>query len=149
MQFKPKSEDDIKRESLAPVGEYDFEVTSAEDKVSKNQSEMIALKLNVYVDGKPRQMRDWLLESMAYKLRHFCGATGLLPKYEAGTLKAEDCVGRAGRLTVIIKDDPQYGPQNSIKDYMVPKATTEPAMTPAPAPMRPVSVAAADDQVPF
>jgi hypothetical protein len=101
---------------------------------------MIALNLHVFVDGHARPMRDWILEAMSFKLRHFCAAVGILAKYEAGTLCAQDCVGTAGRVNVFIKDDPQYGPQNSVRDYVVPETAKEPAFTPAAVSAKPAAV---------
>jgi hypothetical protein len=147
MKFQPKSADDIKRESLIEPGEYDFEVLSAEDKVSKSGNEMIAVKLAVYVDGKARHAKDWLMEKMAFKLRHFCEATGLLAKYEAGDFTAADCQGRAGKVRIVIQDNPEFGPQNVVKDYVVAKQL-ETAMTPV---VKPMSAAekAHEDSIPF
>ena len=148
MQFKPKSADDIKREGLIDTGVYDFEVTSAEDRKSKKGNDMIAIRISVYVDGNARPMRDWLMESMAYKLRHFCEVTGLLAKYEAGTLTAQDCQGMAGKVRIGIKDDEQYGPQNNVKDYVVAKAGLEPALTPPAKPSIPTG-GGGNDEPPF
>ncbi len=153
MKFSPKTEEDIKREGLLPEGVYDFEVTKSEDKVSASGNEMIAVHLKVFGPNGERNVRDWLMEKMAYKLRHFCSTTGLLPKYEAGTLCAEDCVGRSGKVKIAIKNDEQYGPQNAVKDYSPAASATEPAMVkaaPAPAPRLPAGNAAPGvDEIPF
>lgn len=149
MQFQPKSEEDLKREALLAPGTYDFDVLSAEEKVSARGNDMIALKLKVYSDGGERHVRDWLMPSMGFKLRHFAETTGLLGAYDAGTLSAEDCKGRSGRVILVIKDDEKYGPQNSVKDYEKPKKPAEEAMTKTdPKPVRPAP-AATDDQIPF
>lgn len=122
MRFQAKSENDIRRESLMPVGEYGFEVIHAEDKQSKSGNDMIALKMLVYMpDGTQRHMRDWILEAFAMKLRHFCEATGLIDRYQAGTLCAADCMGRTGRVRVGINEDKSgdYPPSNKVIDYVV------------------------------
>jgi hypothetical protein len=41
-------------------------------------------------DGKGRKVNDYLMESVAYKLRHFAYAVGLGKSYEAGSLDAAD-----------------------------------------------------------
>jgi cobalamin biosynthesis protein CbiG len=125
MKFQPKTAEEIAREDLLPKGEYDFEVVTAEEKTSKTGNEMIALNIRVFSGTTGANfVRDFLLEKIAYKLRHFCEATGLLPKYENGTLTADDCEGKVGRLKLVVKEDKTgtYPPQNSVADYIVPKA---------------------------
>lgn len=120
MQFSAKTEAQIQEESLIPVGEYDFTVVKADNKVSKNtSSEMIQLDMDVFVDGVARPLKDWLMEQMAYKLRHFCFSVGLGSKYEDGNLQANDCVGRSGKVKIGIKESAEYGKQNNVKDYVV------------------------------
>jgi hypothetical protein len=72
-------------------------------------------------NGNYRFIRDYLLESMAFKLRHAAEACGLLDKYESGQLMASDFEGKEFRVKVAIKKDKtgQYSDQNSIKDYVV------------------------------
>ncbi len=149
MRFTPKTEDDLKRESLLDAGTYDFEVTKSEDAVSKSSGkEMIALTLRLFSDRGERTVRDWLMPSMGFKLRHFAETTGLLAKYEAGTMVANDCLGRTGKVILVIKDSEQYGPQNNVKDYEKKKAELEPVMTPVPKPKLPAATIS-DDTIPF
>jgi hypothetical protein len=125
MQFKPKTEQELKDElalNLLPKGDYDFEVLDATDTLSKAGNEMIKLKLRVYdKQGKGVIVFDYLLESMAYKFKHFCDTVGLSSQYEAGKVIGEECIGKAGVLEIIIQEDKtgQYGPRNSVKDYVV------------------------------
>ena len=126
MRFEPKTrqqlEDEEKKrleESLLPKGTYDFEVFRAEEAVSKKGNDMIALGLRIFApDGSVPFVNDWLLEAMAYKLRHFCETTGLLAKYDDGSLCAEDCKHAAGKVQLDIeKAKNNYGPKNVVKDY--------------------------------
>lgn len=150
MKFQPKTEEDLKRDSLLGTGVYDFEVMEAKDAVSKKGNDMIALKLRVFSnDQGERVIRDWLMPSMGFKLRHFAETTGLIGAYDAGTLSAEDCQGRSGRVSLIIKEDDQYGPQNSVKDYEKAKATEAKATEPAPAPRRPAPAVDDTNSPPF
>lgn len=121
MKFTPKTEEEVS--NLLPEGEYMLVVTEAEDRVSKSGAEMIYLKLET-VDEDPfsKIIFDYLLEAMAYKLRHFCEATGLLPKYDEGSLVAADCIGRKVLAKVFIDSkDPAYAPKNAIRDYVIDK----------------------------
>jgi hypothetical protein len=150
MKFDPKTEEDLKRETLLDPGTYDFEVMKSEDAVSKTSGkEMIAITLRLFSDRGERTVRDWLMPSMGFKLRHFAETTGLLAKYDAGTMNANDCLGRTGKVILVIKDSEQYGPQNNVKDYEKAKAGAEPAMVPTPKPALPKAGAATDSDIPF
>lgn len=129
MKFQPRSSHEIDTANLYQPGEYDFEVMSADNKTSKNGNEMIALKVKVFgTDGGQRHVYDHLmsLEKVAYKLRHFCEATGLIAKYEAGSLEAADCELKTGRLVLAIDSkNKDYPPKNVIRDYITPAAEAE------------------------
>lgn len=121
MNFPAKTEKQLKEELLIPAGTYPFEVMSAEDKNSRAGNEMIELELRVFMpDGRSRQLKDWLMEKMAFKLFHFCAYTGLAVKYEQGTLHSEDCIGKTGYAVIEIQVDKkgEYPDRNSVKDYV-------------------------------
>jgi hypothetical protein len=124
MQFKPKSESELSR--VLPEGEYDFEIQFSEDAVSGASSknpgtEMIKLTVALW-DGETRLavVFDYLLESVAYKLRHASDACGVLAKYESGQIVARDFEGKTGKLKLGIKKDStgQYPDSNMVKDYI-------------------------------
>jgi len=122
MNFTPKTEQQIKEDMLLPKDNYSFEVIEAVNKKSKKGNDMIELKVLIYPknpEASPRQMNDYLMEKMMFKLKHFCDETGLQAKYTAGTLTSDDCVGKTGKCQIIIQEDEtgQYGPKNSIRDY--------------------------------
>jgi hypothetical protein len=122
MQFPPKTRDEIEKERTSfapfPKGWYDFEVMQAEDTTSKAGNDMIKLKLRVFGDtGGERHVYDYLLESLATKLFDFCEAVGLVDKYDAGTLTADDCLGRTARVKLDVEDKPGYAAKNIVKDY--------------------------------
>lgn len=121
MNFTPKSAEELQLAELMPEGEYDFKVLSAEDAVSKKGNDMLKLKLAVYVGQREYHVFDYLLEAMAFKLRHFCESTGLLDLYEDGILTADDCDGAAGIVEIEIekpKEGSKYGPKNVVADYI-------------------------------
>lgn len=123
MNFKPKSEKELAEMNLLPIAEYDFQVIEAKDAISKGGNQMIALKHCVWApDGSERHIYDYLLEAMAQKLNGFCKATGLTAHYEAGTLAAQDCLGKAGRLKIGIEKREGYPDKNTVKAYVIPKA---------------------------
>lgn len=132
MRFSPMTEDELARAPLLEPGVYPFEVIAASEELSKAGNEMIRVKLAVFgPNGQQTHVYDYLMEKMAFKLRHFCEATGLLQKYEAGTLSEVDCEGKGGYVK--IKIDPangSYSAKNSVQDYVKPEVPlTKPAAT--------------------
>lgn len=120
MEFKPKTEQEIAESQLPPIGEYDFEVLDASHETSKKGNAMIKLNIGLYSGDAIRwRIFDYLLPQLEAKLRHFCDSTGLLNKYEAGTLTADDCKGRAGRVDIGHKIDKTgtYPPSAAVRDY--------------------------------
>jgi hypothetical protein len=158
MRFAPKSENEIAADGLLTPGIYDFQITDAEDAISKaSGAEMIKLTINVFnEDGTATVIYDYLMEKVAYKLRHAAEACGLLGAYDRGELDAIDFRDRTGRCKVAVQKDRsgQYPDKNSIADYLK-SDTPELMATPRPASARPSnrvkSPAGADmdDEVPF
>lgn len=125
MRFAPKSEQELQVMSLLEPGLYKFQVSSATDETSKSGRDMIKLVLSVWdKDGNQHNIFDYLLDAMAYKLRHFCEATGLIAKYDHGEILAADCLNRSGYMHLEIKEGEQkqdglrYPSRNSVKDYV-------------------------------
>lgn len=128
------TQEEIARASLLEPGVYGFEVIGALDKVSKAGNEMIELKLNVFGNEKEAHVYDYLMEKMAFKLRHFAECTGLLAEYESGTLDAYRCNNKVGYCKLAV--DPGNGdflPKNVVKDYVKPE-TPLPKLAPQVAP---------------
>ena len=153
MRLTPKSEKEIAEAGLLAEGSYDFEIVDAADTVSKAGNDMIKLTLRVYSDdGAYVVIRDYLLESLAAKLRHAAEACGLLDDYENGRLDADDFKTKTGKVKVGIKKDKDgnYPDQNQIKDYITkpefPKANTR---KPTASASRPAVESDFDDEIPF
>ncbi len=141
MTFKPKTDRELAEENLLPKGEYDYEILEADAKTSKSGNEMIELKLRFFHgESGTRVFKDYLLEAMAGKLKHFCVSHGMQDHYDKGTLLAQHCEGLSGRAVVGIKKDKtgQYPDANTVFDYVVAKSSA--ASTPS---------AADDDGCPF
>lgn len=121
MQFSPKQESELNNFVLFPKGDYDFEVIKAHDKTSMSGNDMIELELDIFdSNGNKCRVYDYLLEKIAYKLKHFCDSVGLTTEYEKGTLVADMCLNRNGKCRVDIKHDNTgvYSDKNIIKDYL-------------------------------
>lgn len=121
MKFTPKSEKELAEDNLLPLGTYDFEIVDAEEKTSKAGNDMIVIKHHIFdSNGNPRIIFDYLMEQLAYKLRHAADACGLLDHYESGALEASDFKGKTGKLKLTIQKskDPQYADKNVVADYV-------------------------------
>lgn len=150
MTVTPKTEKQLMEERNFPEGEYPFEVVLAKDGISKRSgNEMIHLKLKCFTqDGRQFFVDDYLMDSMGFKLRHFCEEVGLLEKYEAGQLKDYDCDKKEGTVQIIIQKskESQYPDKNSVKDYGVAKKKVKEEKPAAPTPEPDPEVS---DDVPF
>ncbi len=120
LSFQPLDEKDIL--NLLPPGEYDFRVKAAEDTISKSSGNpMIKLAIAIQSTDSERVIFDYLMSALMYKVKHFCDATGLEDKYQAGTFSAADCINRKGRLKLKIDESEGYAPKNAVQDYVKPK----------------------------
>lgn len=140
MKFAPKSEDEIRAEAEKrgawPNGVYDAEIVTAEDKITSKGNDMIEMTLNVYHEDTQRQMKDWLVEAMAFKLRHCCEAAGLSSAYDGGSLEAWQLEGKSVKVKLTtesyIGTDGVSRKRNKIADYVVAETAQAPARGPAP-----------------
>ncbi len=147
MQFVPKTEQELQDALMLEPGIYEFEILKAEEATSKTSGKpMIKVTLKVFShNGSTRQVTDYLMEAMAWKLRHFFGAVGLAKEYDSGELSPEACIGRTGRLSLKVEPGKgDFGPKNSVKDYVEPKEGAD-KVDPPLAPTRVVSKAPAID----
>ncbi len=125
MRFTPKTEEEIQSMNLIDPGIYQYEVAAAKEKMSKSGNEMIELSLRIWdKNGQEKMVFDYLLEAMQFKLLHFTETTGLAENYKAGNLRADDCVGRAGNVEIIVQKGQvnpmggMYPDKNAVKDYL-------------------------------
>lgn len=126
MRIQPKSQEQIDLEGLIEPGVYDFELIKAEDKVSKKGNEMIKATLKVFHGDTSSLVDDYLMEAMMGKLLHFCNEVGLSDLYQAGELHAADCVGKCGKVKIVVEpektieqdgESKTFAAKNSVKDY--------------------------------
>lgn len=128
MKVTPKTEAEVSIQPL-PAGIYDAEIGTAEDKVSNAGNEMIKVDVTVFDSkGNKRFVYDYLMDALPYKIRHACAAMGLLDKYEAGQITADDFINKSCKVKLRIKKDPSgtYADKNEIQDYVVEEKTSKP-----------------------
>jgi hypothetical protein len=120
VNFKPCTEQEIADRKLWPKAVYPFEITEAAEKVSQQGgNHMIELKVKISrPDGAARTITDYLLEKTPEKLLHCCKATGLLDRYESGSLADGDFQGKRGKLRLGVEKKKGYPDRNVIADYV-------------------------------
>lgn len=125
MKFKHITDEELQSLFIVDPGVYDFEVTAASDRISKNGNEMIELKLKIWdKKGNERIVFDYLLEAMKFKLKHFAECVGLEDKYNSDEIEASDCIGKMGKVDIIIQQGQPnmsggyYPDKNAVKDYV-------------------------------
>lgn len=125
MDFEPLTEEQIEKERNQPLeaGIYDFDCIECVQKESSKGDPMFAIKIKVYGRDRNQNVYDYLLASgkMAFKLKHFCDATGLVKQYEKGSLHEFDLLNKSGKVEIVIQaGNEQYpNPKNSVRDYHV------------------------------
>lgn len=144
---------------LWPPGDYDFEVYDASEETSAAGNEQIKLTLHVFnTEGARRTVFDYLVgtQGMAYKIRHFAEATGIVAQYEKGNLMPSEIVQRTGRLKLRIKKGTNgYPDQNAVQDYIKAGDRTSDIKIPSAAYHKPASrgvkspAGDIDDDIPF
>jgi hypothetical protein len=124
MQFKPKSEEEVRR--IFSKGSYAFKVIDAIEKNSSKGNPMIELNLEIYhniITGKTNLVRCFLMTSepnFEFLIRHFCYSIGMIEAYESGNLIASTLVGKIGTAVIGIEvdKDGKYPDKNRVLDFI-------------------------------
>lgn len=129
MQYSRMTEEQDRARNAWPKGDYPFIVKAIEDKPTRSgENMMLVVDMEVHNnEGKTKKMKDWVvydMESMAWKFRHLSATTGLLAKYEDGSITPGDFLEKHGvvRLTTseYTDNDGETSVQNTVKDYVKP-----------------------------
>jgi len=135
MQFAPKSENELN--PTLPDGEHTATVVKAEEKVSRGGNDMIALTLRAEMPGGGSALiKDWLLpnDKGMWKVHDFCKAAGLMERYDAGDLRADDCLEAEVRIKVKNEASEEFGEQARVKGYIKPDPDSAPMPEPVGTP---------------
>jgi hypothetical protein len=117
---KALTEEEVMTSRLLPKGDYPFVVKACQQKISKSGNPMIEVQLSIKDDnGREHLIFDYLMESVAFKLRHFFVAVGMEDDYMSGTINPAKAIGRSGIAKLFIQEDKNkiYGPKNAVQDY--------------------------------
>ena len=121
MRFNPSTEDEVQARAVWGRGLYAFRVVDAEERISEAGNEMIDLKIELHKrDGATKIVHDYLLAKgpAAAKFLHACVVCGVLDKWKAGVVSADDFVGKSGRLKLSIQTRKQWPTKNVVTDYV-------------------------------
>lgn len=146
MRVDPKTEQEVEEAGLLPAGEYDFEIVDAEDTTSKKGNDMLVVTLSIAdTDGRDHKVIDYLVDAVAYKVRHFASAVGVLKEYEAGNIPAHLLRGRTGKCKLRLEPAKgEFRAKNSVNDYV--KDGSGNGAAPPPKQFVPKEL---DDDIPF
>ena len=116
MEFKPEDAGT----GILPDGEYNFEVVTSEDTISKfnDGEEQIQLNLRIYHDGGVVFLNQWLSPSKTWKIKQFAYAVGISGRFESGKITAADCLDKAGKLKLGQYEDKSGTTRNSVFKYL-------------------------------
>lgn len=143
MRFQAKTEEEI-MSSGTLEGVFDFDIRSAREYVSDKGNDIFEIELNVYdTEGAARPRKDWVTPAFPKKFKHLHDACGMLDKYQAGATSAEDFVGKAGKLKMVLRKytnkDGNEVTGDQVEDYIKRENLVK----------APVAEPLSDDEVPF
>lgn len=118
--YKPKTEAEISAMNLLPDGDYPFSIRDASDAPSKSTGKaMLTLHLLCYTPtGGTVEVLDRIVPGSNYadkKLFELCRAIGLLPRYQAGTLSADDFLNKEGWAKITTEAGKPKDPNDASK----------------------------------
>ena len=105
---------------------------------------MIVIYYRVYAPRGEYEVKDYITETMAWKLKRLAKAIGAEASFLKYEFFAKDYVGRNLTLVLKVEESDEYGDQNRVKAYK-PFIGTVPAAS-APMSARPQQV---DESIPF
>jgi|GEM_PF-3281763 hypothetical protein len=95
---------------IIPAGSYMATILAAEEKVSKTGNPMIELKFKLYMDdGTERTMKDWIVQTMAWKLGKVADAIGKTDAFASGEFNRKDYIGCNLEVKIEHKPDKRDG----------------------------------------
>jgi len=120
MRVSGRSEEAIRKSMLLPAGEYEARVVGVSNKPSNSGAEMITLTLQIINEnGKSFLVIDRFVASMELKVLSAAQAFGLMEKYNAQDIDAEDFSGKAAIAAIEIEEaSGKYPAKNVVAYYL-------------------------------
>lgn len=117
-----------KKKFVMPKGDYAFEVVHAIEGPSKSSGvPMITLTVKIDNGMALKEIKDYLVSTVPWKIQQFAEAAGLMDEFDSGSLDYVQCTGAKGMCRVDIESSEQYGDKNVIKAYLAKGQTVQAA----------------------
>lgn len=119
-EFKPLSDEELKA-PMYPAGIYSFRVKSANIGFSKSSGNpMITVFLEIKEEGKqPITIKDYLVETMMWKLSTFCKSIGKDGLYKNGSIEESQIINSEGFADFIYEKSDKDGKEYlKVKNYI-------------------------------
>lgn len=117
LEFKPKTEEELKDILNFPEGGYRFVVVNAEDVIGRNNEPAIRVTMRIYdAENKFIRLTEYLKASSLFRLLHFCQSIGMENQYKNGKLDKEQIIGKEGYAYIVVENG-----NNKIRKYLVKK----------------------------
>ena len=131
MRYNPN---DLVEYEPVEEGDYEFVVMNAEETTSQSGNEMIALALQVHVNGRkePITVLDYLVNTpqSLWVLKDFCNAVSPRIDFDAGQLQAANCIGLTGTAHLVLGEENSKGKRYmEVERYIVPEENSGPSST--------------------
>ena len=138
MKFTPLQEDKkVYEDTIVPEDMYEFEITHAEEKISKAGNPYLYTRLEL-VNWNPLKIVHCNL--MGFRLKNFCEVTGLTTLYETGEVFVYDVIGKRACARIKITEDPKYGRKNEVAYFKMTPVIVKKVVDNLPEP---------NDEIPF
>ena len=114
MRFDPKD-----AAQIIPAGEYDAEVLSAEEKITKTSNKpMLKLVFKIFSGSSEAMLNDYIVvPETVWKLKRLCEAAGV-EGFDSGEVNTAKLVGKGVRLKIKVKPATEKYPEsNSVAGY--------------------------------
>jgi hypothetical protein len=99
-------------------GTYNFVITNAVERTSKNNDPMIAIEIEIKNNDQTYMLRDFVVvvPKMLWRLKQLCKSIGI--DFMKGKISDSELLGKKGDVEVVLQETEDYGPQNRISRYI-------------------------------
>lgn len=119
MRVTPKTDEELS--NVWNGGWYPATIENAVETKSKKGADMIVVTLKVYDNdsGRSKEIKDYIVDAVAYKVKHICDACGVLADYEKQIVNPAKLVSVnvEVKLKITQDDTGTYPDKNEVTDY--------------------------------
>lgn len=119
MRVTPKTDEELS--NVWNAGWYPATIENAVEATSSKGAEMLVVTVRSYDNdsGRSKEIKDYIVDAVAYKVKHICEACGVLSDYERGVVDPQKLVSVNVEVKLGISQDKtgQFPDKNQITDY--------------------------------